>query len=625
MEEALMKTTHQRKIQIMTNLIKDPAKTQSKNAITTLIGGRHGVNGMGKVLMGLVLAVGVMFLNHAALGGTNILQVLFSKTMVNSGVDTNALGQLDGMLTRVGNASSQRLKISLAKLDPNTTYQLMAFVGDESNPRSITNFTTGPKGGFNIIYVQKCPDRTSVGGQPLPNALDPISHIHQMDVVKDGNVYLTGVIGSDIQADCTAATVTFTVPADGATDVAANQAIAATFSEPMNRATINRSSFTLRQGQRPVTGTVTLVGATAIFTPSNALKFSTVYSATVNTRAHDLAGNRLATNFVWSFTTGAAPDTTAPTVLSAVPCNNATNVPVSQTLAATFSEAMDHTTITTSTFTLTGPGATPVTGTVAYDVISRTATFAPGTALAPNTLYTARITTGSKDLAGNPLASDVVWSFTTAATAAGQAPVVLATSGGFAVLAGSTVTSAGASTVNGDLGVSSGTAVTGFPPGLVNGTIHAGDAAAAQAQLDLTTAFNDAAGRTVGAVTVAGNLGGLTLTPGLYKSTSSLEISSGDLTLDAQGNANAVFIFQMGSTLTTTSGRQVILSGGAKAANIFWQVGSSATLGTTSVFKGTIMADQSITLDTGATLDGRALARIAAVTMDSNIVTIPAP
>jgi hypothetical protein len=129
----------------------------------------------------------------------------------------------------------------------------------------------------------------------------------------------------------------------------------------------------------------------------------------------------------------------------------------------------------------------------------------------------------------------------------------------------------------------------------------------------------------VGAVTIAGNLGGLTLTPGLYKSTSSLEISSGDLTLDAQGNANAVFIFQIASTLTTTAGRQVILSGGAKAANIFWQVGSSATLGTTSVVKGTIMADQSITLATGATLDGRALARIAAVTMDSNTVTIPAP
>jgi hypothetical protein len=175
------------------------------------------------------------------------------------------------------------------------------------------------------------------------------------------------------------------------------------------------------------------------------------------------------------------------------------------------------------------------------------------------------------------------------------------------------------------LGVSPGGAVTGFPPGLVNGTIHAGDSTAAQAQLDLTTAYNDAAGRTVGAVTVAGNLDGRTLTPGLYKSTSSLEISSGDLTLDAQGDANAIFIFQMASTLTTTSARQVTLSGGAKAANVFWQVGSSATLGTTSVFKGTIMADQSITLTTGATLSGRALARIAAVTLDSNTITIPAP
>src|ERR1051326_3087013 len=146
---------------------------------------------------------------------------------------------------------------------------------------------------------------------------------------------------------------------------------------------------------------------------------------------------------------------------------------------------MDLSTITTSTFTLTGPGVTNVTGTVAYDVISHITTFAPTTALAPNTLYFATITTGAKDLAGNPLANNVVWGFTTAATTAGQASVVLASSGGFAVLAGSTVTSAGATTVNGDVGVSPGTAITGFPPGLVNGTIHAGDSAAAQAQLDL--------------------------------------------------------------------------------------------------------------------------------------------
>jgi len=207
-----------------------------------------------------------------------------------------------------------------------------------------------------------------------------------------------------------------------------------------------------------------------------------------------------------------------------------------------------------------------------------------------------------------------------------QVPPSLGTAGsGFAVLAGSTVANIAFTTVNGDLGLSPGSAVTGFPPGIVTGTQHVADITAAQAQLDLTVAYNDAAGRTLGAIAVAGNLGGMTLPPGLYKSTSSLEISSGDLTLDAQGDANAVFVFQIASTLTTTAGRQVILSGGAKAANVYWQVGTSAVLGTTSVFKGIIMADQSITLTTGATLEGRALARIAAVTLDSNVITIPAP
>jgi hypothetical protein len=151
-----------------------------------------------------------------------------------------------------------------------------------------------------------------------------------------------------------------------------------------------------------------------------------------------------------------------------------------------------------------------------------------------------------------------------------------------------------------------------------------GDPAAAQAQLDLTTAYNDAAGRTVGAIGVAGNLGGQTLTPGLYKSTSSLAISSGNLTLDAQGNPNAVFIFQMASTLTTSSGLGVILAGGANPANIFWQVGSSATIGTSSAFDGNILASASISLATGATLNGRALA-LTAVTLDSNSVTSPVP
>lgn len=208
-----------------------------------------------------------------------------------------------------------------------------------------------------------------------------------------------------------------------------------------------------------------------------------------------------------------------------------------------------------------------------------------------------------------------------AARAPRQAMVHLDAARRFSVLAGSTVTSTGLSVI-GTVALNPGSAVTGFPPGKMQGNAHIGDSMSANAQLALTVAFNDAAGRSVGAVDVAGNLGGLTLTPGLYKSTSSLEISSGDLTLDARGNPGAVFIFQMASTLTTTSGRKVILSGGARANHIFWQVGTSATLGTDSVFKGTIMADQSIALLTGAKLTGRALARVGAVTMEGNVIKI---
>lgn len=202
-----------------------------------------------------------------------------------------------------------------------------------------------------------------------------------------------------------------------------------------------------------------------------------------------------------------------------------------------------------------------------------------------------------------------------------MATVPMAGTSGLAILAGSSVTSTGATVITGDLGLSPGTAVDGFPPGILNGTLRINDAIATQAKLDLTAAYDNAAGRTsTDIVTLSGNIGGLTLTPGLYKSTSSLAISSGDLTFDARGNASAVFIIQIASTLTTTSGRQVILSGGALASNIFWQVGSSATFGTTSVFKGTVMAMESITFKTGAELNGKALARTGGVTLEGNTI-----
>ena len=205
-----------------------------------------------------------------------------------------------------------------------------------------------------------------------------------------------------------------------------------------------------------------------------------------------------------------------------------------------------------------------------------------------------------------------------------MATVSLGSATDLAILAGSSITSTGATDITGDIGLSPGSSIGGFPPGILNGTQHINDATSTQAKLDLTAAYNDAAGRTsTDMVTLAGNIGGLTLTPGLYKSTSSIAISSGDLTFDAKGNADAIFIIQIATTLTTTSGRKVILSGGALASNIFWQVGSSATFGTTSVFKGTVMAMQSITMNTGATLDGRVLARTGAITMAGNTIVNP--
>src|SRR5580692_9922465 len=212
---------------------------------------------------------------------------------------------------------------------------------------------------------------------------------------------------------------------------------------------------------------------------------------------------------------------------------------------------------------------------------------------------------------------------------AAQLPVTLGSTVTFAVLANSTVTKTGDSILNGNPGLSPGSAVTGFPPGSVapQYAIHIDDGTAVTAQNDLTAAYNDAAtnNRDGGPVTVvAGDLGGQTLTPGLYNSASTLGIT-GTLTLNGLGNANSVFVFQIGSALTTAVGSSVVLINGANAANIFWQVGSSATLGVGSIFYGTILAQVSVTVNSGAALNGRALARTGAVTLAANTITEPGP
>jgi hypothetical protein len=209
------------------------------------------------------------------------------------------------------------------------------------------------------------------------------------------------------------------------------------------------------------------------------------------------------------------------------------------------------------------------------------------------------------------------------ATAAGKAAVSLGTAANYAVLGASTVTNTGPSVVNGSLGLSPGTSVTGFPPGIVTGSVDAADAAALQAQADLTAAFNAAAASPTTA-TIPVELGGTTVTPGVYASPAGTFGITGTLTLDAQDDPNAVFIFKAASTLITASASNVDLINGAQAPNVFWVVGSSATLGTYSILQGNVLALASITMTTGVTLDGRALARTAAVTLDTVTITPPA-
>jgi hypothetical protein len=418
-------------------------------------------------------------------------------------------------------------------------------------------------------------------------------------------------------------------PVNAAAGACPNTMVTVTFSKAMNPSTITGTTFTVTgPAQVAVGGVVSYDAAsdTATFAPSASLALNAMFTATVTTGAQDMSGKALASSYVWSFTTGntaclAGP----PTVVSLAPPNSASGVCPNTLAVATFSEAMNPSTISATTFTLTGPGAASVTGQVAYDAPDYVATFTPTSALALSTTYTATVTTGAQDLLGNALAVDATWSFMTAAAACQTPQVPLGSAATFVVLAGSTVTNTGPTVITGgNLGLSPGSAVTGFPPGSLTSpaVMFVTDPTAAQAELDLTTAYIYAAGLPGGAV-LPGDMSGLTFTPGLYKTSSTVMLTAGNVTLDAQGDVNAVFIFQIGSTLTTIGSTQVVLAGGAQAKNVYWQVASSATLGTNSTFQGTVISLESITLDTGATLNGRALARNGAVALDSNPITAP--
>jgi hypothetical protein len=498
--------------------------------------------------------------------------------------------------------------------------------------------------------------------------------------------------------------VTITDPLNGATDVPYGKIVKATFNKIMNPATINNATFTLMHGTTPVLGTVSYSEYTAAFVPLSDLLPGEEYTAAITTGAVDLTGNSLVDDYIWKFTTKVLVVPVLPEVINTDPIDEAMDVELDKVVTATFSKTMDLSTINSSTFTLKN-GLLPVLGFIDYAGVE--GTFTPNTPLLPGTLYTATVTTGAKDLEGNALAANHVWSFTTSApidqftVALSSNPLVGGTTSGggqfnagtsvtalaatnagysfdewtengvsvstlesytfvvnanrtlvahftldpvgpagplginlrsaadFAILAGAGVTNTGATTrITGDVGSFPTATINGLTNANVIGTLYTvASPIVGTAKTDLTTAFNDAQSRSLDAISLPGQIGGLTLAPGLYVNASTSGISgtgaNGILTLDAGGNPNAVWIFKMGSTLITAPGTSIVLAGGAQAKNIYWSVGTSATLGTNSMFYGNILADQSITITTGATLIGRALTRVASVTLDTNTVTKP--
>jgi hypothetical protein len=207
-------------------------------------------------------------------------------------------------------------------------------------------------------------------------------------------------------------------------------------------------------------------------------------------------------------------------------------------------------------------------------------------------------------------------------SAYGAASINLGSATPDAVVAGTTITNTGSSVITGDISLSPGTSIVGFPPGTASGTTDAADATSLAAQTSATAAYGVAAGETPFTTLAGGTVGGLTLSPGVYEAASAMQLT-GPLTLNAGGDASAVFIFQAGSTLTTASAASVVLEGGAQACNVYWQVGSSATLGSTTSFVGTILALASVTLNSGASVDGRVFAQTGAVTLNDNVITVP--
>ncbi len=456
---------------------------------------------------------------------------------------------------------------------------------------------------------------------------------------------LTGCGGSS-GTSTTDSLVAETAPVNEVENVGVNSKVFVTFSEEMNAETITDTSFTVSGPTlTALDGTVSydVASKTASFTlpVSRPFAINTLYTATVTTAVKSTVGISMATDYVWSFTTGTTADTDAPTVSSVEPLDNAIDVILNRSVSATFSEAIDRSTVTASTFTLSA-GGNLVSG--VFRFTNHVATFDPASDLASNTVYIATLTSGITDTAGNELAATPwTWSFETGSTnALGPDPVNLGTAGDFVILAKTAISkdSNVDTLITGDIGVSPAarTFITGFSETMdasnefatstyVVGNIYAADltpptpAKMTTAVSDMQTAYTDAAGRPTPDYLNfgSGEIGGKILSPGLYKWGTDVSIST-NVTL--KGDMNDVWIFQIDGNITQAGTADIILDG-ALAKNIFWQIaGETVFIGTGASFHGVVLAQKQINVKTGATVNGRLLSQTQ-VTLEGNAVTQP--
>ncbi len=538
-----------------------------------------------------------------------------------------------------------------------TITEINASFNEEMDPKSLNANTFYVKQGSNLVSGTISYTGSTVSFNPTdPLAANTVYTATVTTGAKDpaGNAMIedyvwtfnTGAVPVVVSTD----------PVDGAINVPLNKVIMATFSTEMNSSSITATSFQLKRGVNVIAGTVTYSGLTASFTPTLPLSPNTVYSATITTGAKDPAGNSLSANYTWSFATG-----NVPAVISTDPANTATGVALNKKITATFSETMNAATINSSTFLLK-EGTNSITGIVTY--VGTTASFTPTANLEAGTTYTATITTGAQNPGGNPIAADYIWSFTTTPVVSQPPTSFLGTAAQFGVFGGSAgITNSGLNTVinNGSIGTTgASTLITGFHDGttgdiytetdlnvgLVTGRIYTAPPApgtatsfaiAQQGLLDAGIAYNNIspASKPGGTDPGAGELGGLTLAPGVYKSASgTFKITNGNLTLDAMGDPNAEWIFQTAAGLTVgiagpAGARSVNLINGAQAKNIYWYVGSAATINAAGggIMSGTIISSAGVTFSTAGNavqtvLNGRALSLNASVTLVNTTINV---